>query len=417
MHGEAQVNPQSEEKIKELKRLSELRKERAIAILHNGKPTLLDKNTYLVPSSDGKHSYKVTHYENYSCECKDFKERCLRNGLFCKHINAIIIFSKLKNTVELQDYNIEKEINKEVCFYCNSENIFKRGTRTTKIGTKQLYCCKDCNRRFTIDAIKYIKGNAKLVCLAMDCYYKGNSLRDIQDMFKQFYNLEVSHETVRRWIVRFTKIMEDYTRELKPQVSDRWHIDEQKIKVGKEWLWSWNAIDKDTKFWIANNVTEQRSIKDARTLLKQTKENIKEIPKHLEIVTDGLHSYKKAIKKEFKTHKDRLNRPYNNSVLHIGKAGIRKPINNNMVERLNGEFREFDKVRRGFYAKDTAQDNLNGMRLYHNFIKKNMALNGLSPYEKANIDLKLENNRWLSLLNKSIKATQVTKQKETKESH
>ena len=45
-----------------------------------------------------------------------------------------------------------------------------------------------------------------------------------------------------------------------------------------------------------------------------------------------------------------------------------------MVERYHNEFREFDKVRRGFKSDETAQQWNNAFRLYHNFIKKHMAL-------------------------------------------
>ena len=397
------VNNLKSEEVLNLKKLSNDRKQRAYTILNRGKPELVNENTYLVPSSDGQHKYRVTHLDSYSCECQDFQQRCKENGMYCKHIQAIILFNKVKNKVELDDLDIHKEINKQVCPYCSSEKIFKRGNRKTKVGIKQVYCCKECKKRFVLEPIKYIKGNAKLVCLAMDCYFKGNSLRDIQDMFKQFYNLEISHETIRRWISRFTKIMDNYTKKLKPDVSNRWHTDEQNIKVGKEWVWSWNTIDRDTRFWLANNVTTNRKINDARQIFKQAKETAGEIPEDLELVTDGLHSYKKAIKKEFNTAKDRFNRTKKGNTMHIGNAGIKKKINNNMVERLHNEFREFDKVRRGFYSIETAQNNLNGMKLYHNFIKKNMALNGLIPFQKANIDLELNNNRWLSLLLRSLK--------------
>lgn len=100
---------------------------------------------------------------------------------------------------------------------------------------------------------------------------------------------------------------------------------------------------------IANNVTRGREITNARKVLKIAKENIKENPK--EIVTDGLWSYEKAIRKEFITK-----RTSPNGVIHSRIAGIaKKLVNNNKVERYHNEFREFDKVRRGFKSDETAQ--------------------------------------------------------------
>ena len=154
---------------------------------------------------------------------------------------------------------------------------------------------------------------------------------------------------------------------------------------------------------IANNVTRGREIKDARAVLKIAKENIKENPK--EIVTDGLWSYNKAIRKEFVTK-----RTSPNAVLHSRNAGIaKKLLNNNMVERYHNEFREFDKVRRGFKSDETAQQWNDAFRLYHNFIKKHMALNGATPSQVAEIDIDLGRNRWLSLLKQSLSHPNTTK--------
>lgn len=408
-------NPEGN-KVLDLKKFSDVRKQRAYTILQNGEPKLVNENTYLVPSSNGKDRYTVTHVDSYSCSCPDFQKNCKNMGLYCKHINAIILFEKFKNSVEVDDNNLEKELNKEACVYCGTDNIVKDGVRKNKNGQKQKFLCRSCKKRFVLEPIRYIKGNAKLVCLAMDCYYKGNSLRDIADTFKQFYGLKVTHETIRRWIMRFTKLMDGYTKELKPEVGKTWHTDEQNIKVGKKWLWSWNTIDSKTRFWIANNVTKKKKIRDARQVFKQAKENVREIPEDLELVTDGLFAYRRAIKKEFITRKDRLGRTLKGNTKHLGNAGVNKELNNNMVERLHNEFRDFDKVRRGFNNVNTAQDNLTGMKLYHNFIKPHMALNGMIPFQKANISLLLGQNRWLSLLKLSLNQPNVTRTENIKKS-
>jgi len=47
---------------------------------------------------------------------------------------------------------------------------------------------------------------------------------------------------------------------------------------------------------------------------------------------------------------------FSNAVLHSRNAGMAKKLfNNKMVERYNNEFKEFDKVRRGFKSDETAQ--------------------------------------------------------------
>ena len=126
-----------------IKQFSQTREERAKEILKSGNPETLDEFTYLVPSQNSEKKYKVTHIDSYSCECEDYKKRCQGKGLYCKHIKAILLFQKIKAKYEVSS-NIEKEIEyiitppkKELCPYCKSEHLIKRGMRKTNLGNKQ----------------------------------------------------------------------------------------------------------------------------------------------------------------------------------------------------------------------------------------------------------------------------------------
>jgi len=70
----------------------------------------------------------------------------------------------------------------------------------------------------------------------MDCYYKGLSYRDISDQFKQFYNLSLSHETIRTWVLKFSKVMEEHSKKIQPNIKGVWNADETLImtKRGKQ---------------------------------------------------------------------------------------------------------------------------------------------------------------------------------------
>ncbi len=156
---------------------------------------------------------------------------------------------------------------------------------------------------------------------------------------------------------------------------------------------------------IANNVTKWSYITDARKVLKKSKEVTNQQP--VTITSDGLKSYIKAIKKEFKIKKDRFDRPLENSIQHIRVKTIRDHTHNNLIERYHNNFKGFDKVRRGFKAQDTAQEWTEGYALFHNFIKK--GIDNLTPSERAKINLMLCSNRWVDLLKQSVKATNLTK--------
>ena len=53
---------------------------------------------------------------------------------------------------------------------------------------------------------------------------------------------------------------------------------------------------------------------------------------------------------------------------------------------------------RGMDNNESAQKLLDGNRLFYNFIRPHMGLDGLTPAQKAGIDLGLEGNRWDSLI-------------------
>ena len=70
-------------------------------------------------------------------------------------------------------------------------------------------------------------------------------------------------------------------------------------------------------------------------------------------------------------------------------------MNNNKMERLNGEIRDREKVFRGLKKMDTPI--IDGMRVYHNFIKKHIALNGMTPAESASIQID-GRNKWKTII-------------------
>ncbi len=156
------------EKISELKKLSDIRTEKAYSILKNGKPEIINEQEFLVPASNSNYKFKVTHRDAWTCECLDFQKTCKDKGLYCKHIKAIQFFLKLRNKTEIDnilDENPEKE-----CIYCKSKNIIKRGIRKSKKGDLQRYYCKDCKKRFILNPIKYIKIDAQNICLELWIY-------------------------------------------------------------------------------------------------------------------------------------------------------------------------------------------------------------------------------------------------------
>ncbi|HID16797.1 TPA: hypothetical protein EYP26_00730 [Candidatus Bathyarchaeota archaeon] len=78
-------------------------------------------------------------------------------------------------------------------------------------------------------------------------------------------------------------------------------------------------------------------------------------------------------------------------------------MNNNLIERFQGTRRERNKVLRGMKVDGTPI--IEGFDIYYNFIRPHMSLNGETPAERTNINLNLDQNRWLSLLKKGLNYT------------
>lgn len=347
--------------------------------------------------------YQVTHFDSYSCNCKDFELRCQGKGIYCKHIKAILLFEKVKAKYEVKP-EVEQEIKliiespkSDCCPYCQSEKLIKSGIRKTKIGIKQRYECRDCHKRFVLSPIKNIKGNTKLVCLAMDCYYRGLSYRDISYQFQQFYNLKISHVTIREWVLRFSEVMEKYSKTIQPQIKGVWNADETLIltKEGKNkentnYHYVWNVLDNKSKFLLASECSgRSRSSKDAQHVFTEALSQNGKVP--FQIIVDGYRGYEDGCRKTFR------NWGNERKVKFTSIKGHRHEINNNAIESHHTQQKEFHKIRRGVTKVQEYQD---GFKVFHNFVRKD-ARNGLTPADKVGIGV--NGNAWETMLLNGIK--------------
>jgi transposase-like protein len=236
-----------------------------------------------------------------------------------------------------------------------------------------------------------MKASPQIITASIDLFYKGVSLRKITDHVRQFYNLKVNCSTVLRWIQRYSELMDNYAKELVPQVSGKWHADETVENVNGKNRWLWNLLDSESRFLIASRLTKGRTDVDARNLFLDGLDRTNKAPQT--IVTDGLVSYASA---------------YDETLKYKGVKHIRKPrfidlANNNRIERLHSTMRERTKVMRAFDNDDSASERMQGYRTYYNFLRPHMALNGQTPAQAANLDLDLRGNRWKSLIAQSVK--------------
>jgi putative transposase len=359
------------------------RKERGLAIAKNKVKQIkrLDEINYEVLSQNGNGSYLVTEVnKEWFCTCPDHKYRKVK----CKHAWAVEFSIKLRK--EVQKDAIIQEITVSECGYCHSQSIKKNGVRHNKSGDIQHFICENCGRTFSINiGFEKMKHNPKAITTAMQLYFSGESLRNTMKSLR-LLGVKVSHQTVYNWISKYIGLMEKYLDKITPDVSDTWRADELWMKFKGDMKYVFAIMDDETRFWIAQEVAETKYKHDTRKLFQMAKKVTGKKP--MTMITDGLRSYHDAYKKEFRT----LRKPRTEHIRHIKLKG---DMNNNKMERLNGEIRQREKTMRGLKRKDTPI--LKGYQIYHNYIREHEGLDGKTPAEACGITIEGK-NKWKTLI-------------------
>ncbi len=70
------------------------------------------------------------------------------------------------------------------------------------------------------------------------------SYRDVEDLLAE-RGLDVSYETVRRWVLKFGPAIARRLRQRRPKPSPRWHLDEMVVRIGGEQMCLWRAVDDE----------------------------------------------------------------------------------------------------------------------------------------------------------------------------
>lgn len=366
---------------------NDLREEKGYTIAQtHGDVKRIDEFNYRVKSQSGKGEYEIISTEfGLACSCPDFLSRNVK----CKHCYAIEFSLKFRKTVQVT--KIEPITDVSSCIYCKSNSIVKNGIRHNKWGDIQKFCCHDCSRTFSVNiGFERMKHDPKGITTAMQLYYSGESLRNTAESLK-LLGMEVSHQTIYKWIRKYTKLMTRYLEQITPSVSGTWRTDELFLKVKGDQKYLYALMDDETRYWIAQQVADTKFTHDVRPLFKEGKELMGKKPDML--ISDGAPNFHEAYKKEYWSRIA----PRTSHIRHIHLKGDK---NNNKMERMNGEVRDREKVMRGLKITETPI--LKGYQIFHNHIREHEALEGKTPGEAAGIEIKGE-NKWITLIQNASK--------------
>src|ERR1700738_4602098 len=119
------------------------------------------------------------------------------------------------------------------------------------------------------------------------------SYRDVEDLLAE-RGLEVSYETVRRWVLKFGPGIARNLRQRRRRPSDRWHLDEMVVRIAGRRMYLWRAVDHEGE--VLDVLVQSR--RDSRAALRLMRKLLKKqgvAPKLL--VTEKLRSYASAFRR------------------------------------------------------------------------------------------------------------------------
>ena len=70
------------------------------------------------------------------------------------------------------------------------------------------------------------------------------SYRDVEDLLAE-RGLDVSYETVRRWVLKFGPLFARELRRRHSRPTARWHLDEMAVMIAGRQFWLWRAVDDE----------------------------------------------------------------------------------------------------------------------------------------------------------------------------
>src|SRR5437764_7474869 len=116
------------------------------------------------------------------------------------------------------------------------------------------------------------------------------SYRDVEELLAE-RGLDLSYETIRRWVLKFGPLLARGLRQQRPRPGDRWHLDEMVVRIAGRRMYLWRAVDQEGE--ILDVLVQSRRNKRASVRLMR-----KLLRKHgfapKVVVTDKLRSYAAA---------------------------------------------------------------------------------------------------------------------------
>ena len=118
------------------------------------------------------------------------------------------------------------------------------------------------------------------------------SLSDVEERLAE-RGIEVSYETIRRWVARFGPQIARRLRRSRPSAHPQWHLDEMFTSFGGKRMYPWRAIDQNGKV-LDVLVQAKRDTKAAKKVMRRLLKRQGVAPRTM--VTDKWRAYAAVIR-------------------------------------------------------------------------------------------------------------------------
>jgi transposase-like protein len=276
------------------------------------------------------------------------------------------------------------------CKHCKKVNFRKEGTRRTKNrGKIQRYFCNDCHRFFTNDDGFYrMRNKPEIITMSIDMYVSNLSSRKMRNQLKRHLNHKISHISILDWVRRYALKVHKFVEKLGYNLGDSFFADETTInREGKDDMF-WCCLDWDTRLITGVHYSVDWNEREAREFI--SKSVLKGKPRYIQ--TDGAVFYPKTFRKLFYS-----NKIGGLTVEHKIQNYQRSKIHNYRIETVFMKIKDRVHDFRGLKALWSAPILMLAITIQHNFIEAHTTLDDM-PCNRAGINLKLGENRWLDLI-------------------
>jgi transposase, IS6 family len=204
----------------------------------------------------------------------------------------------------------------------------------------------------TSTSFKWRHFEAEIILLCVRWYLRYSlSYRDLEEIMLE-RGLHVDHTTIYRWVQRYAPQLEKRCRPHLKATTDSWRVDETYVKVKKEWIYLYRAVDSQGNT-LEFLLSPTRDAQAAKRFFSKTLAAPHTVPPRV-ITVDKNAAYPKAFK-ELKEEGA------------IPKACELRQVKylNNIVEQDHRFIKRRVKPGLGFFSFESAWQTLRGYEVMH----------------------------------------------------